>query len=213
MHGFELKEVALLREAEAKGDLFVLTSSKSATTAAPAPEENRPGRQFPLAHSHQGIQAFRSPRVNNLHLRDVHISSIMNLVMKTITVELTPEMAEQMIPLWEKQRDKKLAEARELDAKIKQVREDLDTTTPSGVPDGIPTRVAPPPKTPHGRNKRGASRTLISQFLKMRNGNGATIKEVTADTGTVYGTARRILKDLEKESKASVKDGLWKWNT
>jgi hypothetical protein len=132
--------------------------------------------------------------------------------MKTITVELTAEMAEQMIPLWERQRDKKLADAKELDAKIKQVRQDLASTTPSGAADGIAARVAPPPKTPHGRNKRGASRKLISQFLKMQNGNGATIKEVTADTGTVYGTARRILKQLEKEEKATVKDGLWNWN-
>ena len=36
---YELKEVALLREAEAKGDLFVLTSTKSATATPPPPAE------------------------------------------------------------------------------------------------------------------------------------------------------------------------------
>ena len=37
VRGYELKEVALLREAEAKGDLFVLTSAKSGAGAAPPP--------------------------------------------------------------------------------------------------------------------------------------------------------------------------------
>ena len=39
VRGYELKEVALLREAEAKGDLFVLTSAKSETVTAPPPAE------------------------------------------------------------------------------------------------------------------------------------------------------------------------------
>ena len=39
VRGYELKEVALLREAEANGDLFVLNSSKPAATAPPPPAE------------------------------------------------------------------------------------------------------------------------------------------------------------------------------
>jgi superfamily I DNA/RNA helicase len=39
VRGYEFKEVALLREAEAKGDLFVLHSAKSATAPPPAPAE------------------------------------------------------------------------------------------------------------------------------------------------------------------------------
>jgi superfamily I DNA/RNA helicase len=39
VRGYELKEVALLREAEAKGDLFVLTSAKSGAAAAPPPAD------------------------------------------------------------------------------------------------------------------------------------------------------------------------------
>ena len=151
-------------------------------------------------------------QVNISYLRNIRNSATMNSVMKTITVQLTAEMAEQMIPLWERQRDKKLAEAKELESKIKQVREDLESTTPSGTADEPTPRVAQPPKTPHGRNKRGASRKLIGQFLKTRNGNGASIKEITAETGTVYGTARRILKQFEEEKKATVKEGLWKWS-
>jgi superfamily I DNA/RNA helicase len=46
VRGYELKEVALLREAEAKGDLFVLTSSKATTTAAPPAEEAVPEDSF-----------------------------------------------------------------------------------------------------------------------------------------------------------------------
>jgi hypothetical protein len=39
IRGFELKEVELLRETEAEGDLFVLTSTKSETVTAPPPAE------------------------------------------------------------------------------------------------------------------------------------------------------------------------------
>jgi hypothetical protein len=39
VRGYEFKEVALLREAEAKGDLFVLTSAKSASAPPPLPAE------------------------------------------------------------------------------------------------------------------------------------------------------------------------------
>jgi superfamily I DNA/RNA helicase len=39
VRGYEFKEVALLREAEAKGDLFVLTSAKSASAPPPPPAE------------------------------------------------------------------------------------------------------------------------------------------------------------------------------
>jgi hypothetical protein len=39
VRGYELREVALLREAEAKGDLFVLTSAKSAAATALPPAE------------------------------------------------------------------------------------------------------------------------------------------------------------------------------
>ena len=49
VRGYELKEVALLREAEAKGDLFVLTSAKSATARAATPRRRTsPRRQLPL---------------------------------------------------------------------------------------------------------------------------------------------------------------------
>ena len=46
VRGYELKEVALLREAEAKGDLFVLNSAKSAAATAPLAEEPVPEDSF-----------------------------------------------------------------------------------------------------------------------------------------------------------------------
>ncbi len=134
----------------------------------------------------------------------------MALVMKTITVELTAQMAEQLLPEWEHQRDQKLAEANGIDAQIKRVRAALQDTKDGGRREITAQAVVPTPKTSSGRNKRGMSKKVIAQFLKMRNGNGATIKEITAETETVYGTARRVLQQLEKENKAVKENGLWK---
>jgi hypothetical protein len=130
--------------------------------------------------------------------------------MKTITVELTAEMAEQLLPIWEQQRDQKEGELAELKSRINHVREALSDTTASGGSFTVVQPIVPAAKTAKGRTKRGESKKLIKQFLKMRNGVGATIKEITAETGTAYGTVRRILIQLEGEHSAERHKGLWK---
>jgi hypothetical protein len=132
--------------------------------------------------------------------------------MKTIMLRLTPELATSVLPVWERKRDQLAGQLKELNAAIRRVTSAVKTSTDSGPVQLDIQGVVAPPKTTHGRVKRGASKKLIAQFLKARNGNGATIKEITADTGTVYGTARRVLKDLQEEKTATVEKGLWKWN-
>ena len=59
--------------------------------------------------------------------------------------------------------------------------------------------------------KRGEPERLICEFLKMRNGSGATITETSEATSTVYGTTRRIiLQLLAKGNVARIGDD-WHW--
>jgi hypothetical protein len=69
-----------------------------------------------------------------------------------------------------------------------------------------------PATTLSGRIKKGESERLISNFLKNRNGSGATVKEVTKATSTTYGTARRILRLFVETGKAVEKSGSFRWN-
>ena len=127
-----------------------------------------------------------------------------------------------MLPLLKRQRAEKDAEMKALDAKIKNLESALGD---SGMDDGIPSFEGTPPsfgggvtgnhppKTPEGRIKRGESAKLIGGFLESKNGQGATIKQITDATGTVYGTARRILHDLRKQKLVRARAGVWKWQT
>jgi hypothetical protein len=130
---------------------------------------------------------------------------------KMITVRLAPEMAAPLLPAWERHRKELIAELRELKSNIKRVKAATKTTTDGAAAPINPQPIGAPRKTPLGRNKRGESMKLITQFLHSQNGSpGATIKEICAATRTAYGTARRILTQLEENGKATNAKGLWK---
>src|ERR1035441_2317647 len=73
VRGYEFKEVALLREAEAKGDLFVLTSAKSASAPPPPPAEEPVPEESFFGPAPPGRPAVCPPRpVSNRGQGDLH---------------------------------------------------------------------------------------------------------------------------------------------
>ncbi len=131
--------------------------------------------------------------------------------MSTIIVELDEETAAAMLPLLEKQQTQKIQEAEQLASQIAKLKEALGHTSDSGAEHPVSQPVGVIEKTSTGRHRKGASRKIIADFLKARNGAGTNIKEISIDTKTVYGTARRALQVLEKERKAVCEGGLWRW--
>lgn len=75
-------------------------------------------------------------------------------------------------------------EVNQLRDKLKRVRSKVEAVTSSAVN---------PQRAPSGRMRKGESERIILNFLKNRNGTGATLKEIMGATGASYGTARRIL--------------------
>jgi hypothetical protein len=67
-------------------------------------------------------------------------------------------------------------------------------------------------RTEKGRVPHGQTRILVENFLRSRNGAGATTNETVIATGTKYPTVRRILKEL-KESNMAFEGGhsIWHW--
>ena len=153
-------------------------------------------------------------------LRDVQVNPIVPY-MKTITLEMSEESAREILNVLQNEHDEHQSKASEHQSKanilklqIDQIKSEFGFATLSVFKSQSkhPPSVTPLTKTPHGRNRKGASKHLIIEFLKQKNGTGATIKEITTDTGTVYGTARRILKkQLQPQGRVSVSKGLWKW--
>lgn len=137
--------------------------------------------------------------------------------MKTITLEVSEDMARELLPGLYRQRDDASERLRTLNRQIHQIESSLGIEKFSIVHDGqhrailTGTVAVKPEKTAAGRNKKGASIGIITDFLKLKNGTGATIKEIIADTGTTYQTARRILLQLQHEEKVSSKNGYWQW--
>jgi len=71
----------------------------------------------------------------------------------------------------------------------------------------------PPARTEHGRMKKGEALRLITDFLRKRNGTGASPKAIIESTKTSYGTTQRILKSLADAGQViSVGNGVYRWN-
>jgi hypothetical protein len=145
----------------------------------------------------------------------------------TINLEISEETAREMLPLLERQLQELSAKASRLASQILEIKQKLSLE--SNVP--LPNFVGPPPfgssrfgiargiaegapaKTPHGRMRKGYSQRIIADFLKGRNGAGATVKEITAETGTIYSTVLRVLRNLSKDNKVISRKGQWTWAT
>jgi hypothetical protein len=134
--------------------------------------------------------------------------------MKTINLELAEDTAREVLENLERKHGEIMLKAEAIEKQMDQIKKGLGITRSSSMlPNGSQLIVEGPAslKTPHGRIRKGQSENLIADFLKKRNGTGATIKEITAETGTVYGTTRRVLQILQNQNRVSVNEGLWKW--
>ena len=132
--------------------------------------------------------------------------------MKSFTLEMDAQIAEQLLPILEKQRLDMQEKLSGIEAQIAKIRKGLQSAT-SGVADSRPTPpvVAVPVKAPGGKAKKGESRKVIVECLKSLKGHGVTTKDVSDKTGTNYSTAYRILNFLKEEETVELKDDLWIW--
>jgi hypothetical protein len=139
--------------------------------------------------------------------------------MKTINLDVSEDFAREMLPVLEKKQAALQEQVSIVASEILKIKRGLGIAPPppsiiyataSMAGGGYIQANGTLIKTPAGRVKKGQSETLICGFLKERNGSGATIKEITAETGTIYGTARRVLEKLKKLRIVNEDGGLWR---
>lgn len=95
--------------------------------------------------------------------------------------------------------------ASQLEAKLERIAERMQ--------DAPKPEITPPIFGEGGRVKKGLSKKIITDYLKMSNGVGATIPQIVSDTGTKLSTVRRIIKELEQSKKVETRpDSRWRWN-
>jgi len=149
--------------------------------------------------------------------------------MKTINLELSEESAREMLSILARKKAEHQSQVAAIDGEIRKIKQSLGLippprpTTHSVVVEPSPQPVEKPngiiagtiienlEKTPYGRIRKGQSGVVISNYLKQQNGHGATLKQIASDTGTNYGTARRVLALLKTNNLANEDGGLWKW--
>jgi len=133
--------------------------------------------------------------------------------MKTITVQIKEDTAKDLIAVLKSKRAALLDQVAQLNLEIEGVTRYLSPVNepPTAFIPSLPLQPSPAKSASGKRAKKGASKVVIEHFLKVRNGTGATIKEITAETGTVYGTTRRILDGFLTNDLVSAESGLWKW--
>lgn len=103
-------------------------------------------------------------------------------------------------------RDDAQSKVEELEAKIDRITNRMRQS------ESIELAMAALTMTPTGRVKRGETEKVVADFLRNRNGSGASIQEVVAATKTKYGTVRRILHNFAKEkSVTQASDSRWHW--
>lgn len=142
---------------------------------------------------------------------------------------MSEDSAREMLSILARKKAEHQSQVAAIDGEIRKIKQSLGLiapprpTTHSVVVDAAPQPVEKPngiitstilenlQKTPHGRVKKGQSAKIIMDFLQHRNGRGATLKEISSDTGTNYGTARRVLTLLKTSNLANEDGGLWKW--
>jgi hypothetical protein len=148
--------------------------------------------------------------------------------MKTINLEISEDSAREMLTILQRKQADAQSKADAYGVEIRKIKKGLGMVAPPP-PKPIATRASvatessPPSivrsegtagiieKTPTGKIKKGQSKQIVLNFLKSKNGAGATIKGISSETGTNYGTVRRVLADLKDEMVINEDGGLWKW--
>lgn len=132
--------------------------------------------------------------------------------MKTITVELSLDEAERLLSEYREARNVAIEDLQEAREKVEEISQKITRLEASiNGPEFQKDFLSTLQRRPSGRAERGESEKLISDFLKNRNGTGASMKEVCEATGAKYATAYRILHKLEEKNFATEADSKWRW--
>ncbi len=124
-------------------------------------------------------------------------------------LDLAPLKREELQSILDKAEDA-LGDAKDalenFDRKIGRIKKILAQHVGEAVSD------SPVARTPQGRTRRGESERLTRDFLKQRNGDGATVKEISDATGLKYPTVHRQVKLLREAGyAASDENRKWHW--
>jgi hypothetical protein len=134
----------------------------------------------------------------------------MNSVTHGIPVELTPDMAQELLPIMKKRRAQIAEELAQMDAQIGKIASSLRSTSDEDDEAAV-IEVPDEQNSTNGRLKRGAGIVVVGEYLQGKNGEGSTIGEILTSTGLNYGTARRALRALKKEKKIRSYGGTFRW--
>lgn len=135
--------------------------------------------------------------------------------MKTIKLDLSPEIAAKVLPLLEEQYAQlglQIQRIKGWQTREKEIEKELEDGKEPKRIDPATERILPldtPPKTETGRSKRGETRRLILEYLGRMDGKAVGVKEISDATGTKYGSCTRILRDLKDEGFATSRKRLW----
>jgi len=137
--------------------------------------------------------------------------------MRKITVQLDPEILGTVINVARQEQAQLTAERDILEEKIvakSRYLEDLQRIYEMHVPEGEIRRLPMvPTRTKEGRVKANQSEVLVKDYLKSRNGKGASLAEIAKGTGTTYKTVWRLIKRFEKSKEVErLPDKSWRWN-
>jgi hypothetical protein len=150
--------------------------------------------------------------------------------MKTINLDLSEDSAREMLNILFKKKSDLQLQVANVEGEIRKIKQSLGlikNTANGGAVSGrtqpvvnsddklsdgiIQAAIDAVKKTPSGRIRKVLSENIVMSFLKNKNGHGCTIKEITSETGTVYGTVRRILNELKDSNNVHEEEGLWRW--
>jgi hypothetical protein len=128
--------------------------------------------------------------------------------MKTIHLELSPEMAKQMLPALERQQNLLQDQADKIGEQIKAIQRELRPSN-NGHAELFSPKVTPPSQTKGGRAKKGETEKVVLEYLRQVNGQGTSLSAISKNTGAKYSSVRRILQVFLTKETVTEKDGLW----
>ncbi len=132
--------------------------------------------------------------------------------MKTFTIEITSEAAEQLLPLLEREATVLKTKLGTIERQIAKINKELRPTE-GGIIEidmsPLPGAVTAPIKTASGRAKKGASGKAILAYLNLSNSSGAPIGEIVKNANTSLTTTRRLLTKMKMKNLVSQRGQLW----
>jgi hypothetical protein len=136
-----------------------------------------------------------------------------SVTMQTITLQISTEAAEKMLPFLESQRSELLSDLKAVEQQISTIKAKLiavSNTPPVQQTTFPPSILASAAANSAGkRAKKGESEKIITNFLTAINGSGATLNDVVVGTHTKASTAYRILQRMKDAKRVTLKGSHW----